>query len=71
MMSPLFRMIKDIDIAKMVRNMIHSKERNLIKFKFKWKLYNMATPSRLVNGPRTLQSNLQVLDNLHDLSCGN
>ena len=68
MMSPLFRMIKDIDIAKMVRNMIRE---NLIKFKFKWKLYNMATPSRLVNGPRTLQSNLQVLDNLHDLSCGN
>ena len=31
----------------------------------------MATPSRLVNSPRTLQSDLQILDNLHDLSCGN
>ena len=31
----------------------------------------MATPSQLVNGPRTLQGDLQVLDNLHDLGCDN
>lgn len=31
----------------------------------------MATPSRLVNGPRTLQSDLQVLDSLYNLGCHN